>query len=66
MLLINVAGVAWVVRFQIVLALVLFASAVDFLVGPAVNRDRPELENLNSTLVKVDIFLSGGQFGIFF
>ena len=50
LLLINVAGVAWVVRFQIVLALVLFASAVDFLVGPAVNRDRPELENLNSTL----------------
>ena len=52
LLLINVAGVAWVVRFQIVLALVLFASAVDFLVGPAVNRDRPELENLNSTVVK--------------
>ena len=51
LLLINVAGVAWVVRFQIVLALVLFASAVDFLVGPAVNRDRPELENLNSTVV---------------
>ena len=47
---INVAGVAWVVRFQIVLALLLFASAVDFLVGPAVNRNRPELENLNSTV----------------
>ena len=51
-MLINVAGVAWVVRFQIVLALVLFASAVDFLVGPAVQRDRPELANLNSTVVK--------------
>ena len=46
------AGVAWVVRFQIVLTLVLFASAVDFLVGPAVQRDRPELDRLNSTVVE--------------
>ena len=52
LLLINVAGVAWVVRFQIVLALVLFASAVDFLVGPAVQRDRPELDRLNSTVTR--------------
>ena len=40
LLLINVAGVAWVIRFQIILAIVLAIAAFDFLIGPAVQRER--------------------------
>ena len=33
-LLVNVAGVKWVIRFQILLAIILAAAAIDFIVGP--------------------------------
>lgn len=34
LLLVNVAGVKWVIRFQIFLAVILAAAAIDFMVGP--------------------------------
>ena len=34
LLLINLAGVEWVIRFQIILAIVLAVCAFDFLLGP--------------------------------
>jgi len=40
LLLINLAGVEWVIRFQIILAIILAIAAFDFLIGPAIKRDR--------------------------
>lgn len=40
LLLINLAGVEWVIRFQIILAIILAIAAFDFLIGPAIKRER--------------------------
>ncbi|CAG5095943.1 Oidioi.mRNA.OKI2018_I69.XSR.g14410.t2.cds [Oikopleura dioica] len=56
LLLINLAGVKWVIRSQILFFIIIIAATIDFLVGPAVKNDVQQQEQgfwgfQNSTII---------------